>query len=136
MYHLYCNKIGVKKYLKSFFFLTLKIKKNCCQLSLFQNNQPNNLSSNFSLAKIVALITNTNSNGSSGNRSWGRKKSIFCLSRKLQRYNFHNLTVSLVLNLICLRSGVPNFYLISYNYKLCLWKLGYHIHKYIWIYFS
>ena len=34
-------------------------------LSLFQNNQPNNLSSNFSSAKIVALITNTNySNGS------------------------------------------------------------------------
>ena len=40
----------------------------------FQNIQPNNLSSNFSLDKIVALITNTNS---SDNSSWGRKKSIF-----------------------------------------------------------
>jgi len=70
MYHLYCSQIGGKKYLRHFLS---KIKKKCAQMtfliSLFQNNQPNNLSSNFSLAKIVALITNTNSSGSSDNSS-------------------------------------------------------------------
>ena len=57
---------SMQEILSYFFKIKKKMSSNDFLTYFFlQNSQPNNLSSNFSLDKIVALITNTNSSDNS-----------------------------------------------------------------------